>query len=163
MVLAAYKLTAHNWQKGKRVFFSCYYHEIYRVELVGLKIPIILNKIQFLWICEIWGNFLKTQYFANNYLIKVWIWEFFCTHVTHVTMIIVIIFHTFYQIELYLNTDFLWKFCALFIAKWRSVTLRCTSQENACASENSKHPSPFLRKTKGSSNSFTPVENNFRF
>ena len=30
-------LTAHNWQKWKRVFLTCPCHEIYRVEAVGLK------------------------------------------------------------------------------------------------------------------------------
>ena len=30
-------LTAHNWQKWKRVFLTCPYHEIYRDEAVGLK------------------------------------------------------------------------------------------------------------------------------
>ena len=30
-------LTAHNWQHWKRVFLSCYYHETYRVDAVGLR------------------------------------------------------------------------------------------------------------------------------
>ena len=30
-------LTAHNWQKWKRVFLTCLCHEIYRDEAVGLK------------------------------------------------------------------------------------------------------------------------------
>ena len=30
-------LTAHNWQKWKRVFLTCPCHEVYRVEAVGLK------------------------------------------------------------------------------------------------------------------------------
>ena len=30
-------LTAHNWQKCKRVFLTCPYHKIYRDEAVGLK------------------------------------------------------------------------------------------------------------------------------
>ena len=30
-------LTAHNWQKWKRVFLTCPCHEIYRVQAVGLK------------------------------------------------------------------------------------------------------------------------------
>ena len=30
-------LTAHNWQKWKRVFLTCPCHKIYRVEAVGLK------------------------------------------------------------------------------------------------------------------------------
>ena len=30
-------LTAHNWQKWKRVFLTCPCHKIYREEAVGLK------------------------------------------------------------------------------------------------------------------------------
>ena len=30
-------LTAHNWQKWKRVFLTSHCHEIYRDETVGLK------------------------------------------------------------------------------------------------------------------------------
>ena len=30
-------LTAHNWQKWKRVFLTCDCHEIYRDEAVGIK------------------------------------------------------------------------------------------------------------------------------
>ena len=41
-----------------------------------------------LWICKIWVNFLKNRYFANNLLIKDWIWEFFFTHVIHKIVII---------------------------------------------------------------------------
>ena len=37
MLERAVKLTAHYWQNWKRVFLSCYFHEIYRVEAVGLK------------------------------------------------------------------------------------------------------------------------------
>ena len=32
-----YVLTVHNWQNWKRVFLSCYWHEIYTVEAVDLK------------------------------------------------------------------------------------------------------------------------------
>ena len=32
-----FELTAHNWQKWKRIFLTCPCHEIYRVEAVGLK------------------------------------------------------------------------------------------------------------------------------
>ena len=41
-------------------------------------------------------------------------------------------------------------------AKSPSVTQRSVSQENA--SKKSKHPSLFLRKTKGSNTSFTPMK-----
>ena len=32
--------------------------------------PIILKKLWFLWICKIWGSFVKNLYFVNNCLIK---------------------------------------------------------------------------------------------
>ena len=76
-------LTTHNWQNWKTVWGICYCHEIYRVEAVGLK-----NSNYSLWISEIWGNFLKNIYFDNYCLIKVWIWKFFCTYVTHISVII---------------------------------------------------------------------------
>ena len=41
----------------------------YRVEAVGLK----RFQLRFLWVCEIWGNFMKNWYFDNIGLIKVWI------------------------------------------------------------------------------------------
>ena len=48
-----------------------------------------------------------------------------------------------------------------FIVKSPSVTQRSVSQDNAF--KKSKYPSAFLRKTIGSSNSFTLIENNFSF
>ena len=52
------------------------------------KIPILHEKLKFLWICEIWGNFLKDRYFANNCLNKAQIWDSFYTHVTWIIVII---------------------------------------------------------------------------
>ena len=46
-------------------------------------------------------------------------------------------------------------------AKSPSVTYRSVSNENAY--KKSKHPSPFLKKTIGSNNSFTLIENKLRF
>ena len=37
-IYAPMVLTAHNWHNWKRVFLSCYCHEIYRVEAVSLKV-----------------------------------------------------------------------------------------------------------------------------
>ena len=52
-------LTAHNWQKWKRVFLTCPCHIIYRVETVGLKssnytwkIMIIVNMWNLGQFCE---------------------------------------------------------------------------------------------------------------
>ena len=39
--------TAHNWQKCKSTFLKYPCHKIYRVEEVGLKVPIILTKLRF--------------------------------------------------------------------------------------------------------------------
>ena len=66
------QLTAHNWQKWKRVFLTCPCHKIYRDEAVGLlkKLQIYLKKSRFLWKCEIWGNIVKIWYFVNNCLIE---------------------------------------------------------------------------------------------
>ena len=47
-----------------------------------------------------------------------------------------------------------------FNVKLPSVTQRSVSQENAF--KKSKNPSPFLRKTIGSNNDFTLIQNNFR-
>ena len=67
--LSLFYLTAHYWQNWKRVFLSCYFHKIYMVEAVSLKIPIILKRLQYLWLCEFVCNFLKNRYFGNNCLI----------------------------------------------------------------------------------------------
>ena len=130
----------------KRVFLSCYWHEIYRVEAVGLESSnYSLKKLQFLWICEIWGNFLNNRYFANYCLIKVRISEFFCILVTH---IIVVVFCTanFVSSRILVNFRFpfpILRFCFCFVlfsfllfvfsAKSPSVTQRTVSQANAKA------------------------------
>ena len=71
--------------------------------------------------------------------------------------------HSTFQFNLInfpLNTDFPSQFC-VFSIKSHSVTQRSVSQENAY--KKSQNPSPFLHKTIGSDNSFTLIENNFRF
>ena len=77
-------LTDGNWQKWKRVFLTCPCHEIYRDEAVGLKVAKILEKLRYLWKCEIWGNIVKIWYFVNNYLIKAWIKKKSFAHVWHI-------------------------------------------------------------------------------
>ena len=37
------------------------------------KVAKILDKLRYLWKCEIWGNIVKIWYFVNNCLIKAWI------------------------------------------------------------------------------------------
>ena len=71
-------LMGGNWQKWKRVFLTCPCRKIHRDEAVGLK-----N----LWKWEIWGSIVKIWYFVNNFLIEARIKKFFCTCVTHITVI----------------------------------------------------------------------------
>ena len=66
----------------------------------------------------------------------------------------------FNLIDFQLNTNFPSQF-AFFTVKSPSVTQRSVSQENAY--KKSSNPSPFLHKTIGSDNSFTLIENNFKF
>ena len=75
-------LTAQNWQKWKKVFLSCYCHEIYRKEADGVKDSNYTWKITMF--VNMWnlGQFLEYRYFTNNRLIIVRIWKLFCTHVT---------------------------------------------------------------------------------
>ena len=48
-------------------------------------LQLYLNNYNFLRICEIWGNFLKHRYLANNFLINwVWILKFLFKYVTHI-------------------------------------------------------------------------------
>ena len=67
----------------------------------------------------------------------------------------------FNLIDFQLNTEFPSQFC-VFYRKSPSVTQRSVSQENAYE-KSSKNPSPFLHKTLGSDNSFTLIENSFRY
>ena len=94
-----------------RVFLPCYCHKIYRVEAGSTKIPIVPSKFELLWICKTWGNFLKNWYFANNCLVKVQIWEFFCTHCSYYCYYLPHSKFCFYQINFHFNTDFRSQFC----------------------------------------------------
>ena len=57
-------LSAHSWQKWKSTFLTCQCHKIYREEAVCLKTSIILEKLRFLWICEVLANFMKIWYLS---------------------------------------------------------------------------------------------------
>ena len=76
-----------------------------------------------------------------------------CDYLRHIIL-------RFNLIDFQLNTETLPNF-AFFTVKSTSVTQRSVSQENAY--KKSLNPSPFLHKTIGSDNSFTLIENNFRF
>ena len=53
-------LTAHNWQKWKRVFLTCSCHEIYRDEAVSLK------RCKYTWKITIYVNMWNLGQFSEN-------------------------------------------------------------------------------------------------
>ena len=59
----------HNCQIWKSRFLTCPCHIMYNVEAVGIYFRIILLKLRFLWVCEIWGHFMKI-YILSITLIK---------------------------------------------------------------------------------------------
>ena len=61
----SFGLTAHNWQKWKRVFLTCPCHKIYRDEAVGLKSCKYIWKIMIF--VKMWnlGQFLKNLIFCQ--------------------------------------------------------------------------------------------------
>ena len=78
-----------------------------------------------------------------------------CDHLPHTIF-------GFYFIDFQLNTDLLPNLAAFFTVKSPGVTQRSVSQENDF--KRSKNLSAFFfRKVIGSNNSFTLIENNFRF
>ena len=81
-------LTAHLAKWKKRRFLTCPCHKIYREEAVGLKVPTILEKLRFLWICNILGNFVKIWHFTKNCLLKVRILKSLSSYVTRIIVII---------------------------------------------------------------------------
>ena len=111
--------TAHNWQNWRRVFLSCYCHESYMIEAVGLK--------SFNYTFKNY-NFESENSFAHMYKLM-WLWLYSAQHISFILN------------RSFVNTDFsfpIFPILCFFRAKSPSVN-------------------------KGSSNSFTPVENNLRF
>ena len=98
------KLTGHNWQN-----FSSH---ATAMKFIGYKKLVLwITNIHENYDCcdyvKFAGNFLKNRYFANNFLIKVWIWELFFTHDTHMIVIILRIpKFRFALIDFWLNTIF---------------------------------------------------------
>ena len=80
-------LTTYNWQNWKNILVMLLPWNPCGRSSVSSKFQ-ILEKLKFLWICEILFNFLKNRYFANNCLMKVPILEFFSTHVTYIIVVI---------------------------------------------------------------------------
>ena len=90
------KMFLFNWKrfngsqlaKLERVFFSCHFHEIYRVEAASLKNS--NNSFKITTCLNMWFETisLKIDIFFNYSLMKVRIWQFFSTYGNHVTVII---------------------------------------------------------------------------
>ena len=148
---------AHNWPNSKRVFLSCYFHEIYRVEEVGLKnLNYKINGFVNMW--NLW-QFLENWSFANNCLVKVWIWEFFITRYSYRYD------YPRHSSFFLLPNPFLvrYKFPFSILRFFSTKLRRSVSQGNAF--KKSKYPSPFffVNKTIGSNNSLTLIEINSAF
>ena len=109
------KLTAHNWQKWKRVFLTCPCHKIYRGEAVGLKICKYTWKITIY--VNMWnlGQFCEILIFFNNCLIEAQIWKILlhmcdtynCNYLKHSTF-------RFNLIDFQLHTDFPSQYCIFY-------------------------------------------------
>ena len=63
-------LTAHNWQKWKRVSWHVPLIKLKGMKQLVWKVANILEKLRYLWKYEIWGNIVKNWYFVNNCLIE---------------------------------------------------------------------------------------------
>ena len=99
-------------------------------------------------------NFGKIGYFGKKKLkfqSKI-LCDYDCDYLPHTTF-------PFYSIDFQLNAEFpILSFLPLNLPR---VTQRSVAKENAL--KKSKNPSAFLPKAIGSNNSFTLIENNFRF
>ena len=108
-------LTAHNWQKWKRVFLTCLCHKIYRDEAVGLKSCKYTWKITIL--VKMWNlgqnreNLIFCQYLLNwssNLKILLPMFDKYnCDYLKHSTF-------RFNLINIQLNTDFPSQFCVFY-------------------------------------------------
>ena len=108
-------LTAHNWQKWKRVFLTCLCHKIYRDEAVGLKSCKYTWKITIL--VKMWNlgqnreNLIFCQYLLNwssNLKILLPMFDKYnCDYLKHSTF-------RFNLIDIQLNTDFPSQFCVFY-------------------------------------------------
>ena len=145
---------AYNWQNWKRVFLSCFCHEIYRVEEICLKESNYNLKIKFFVYMWNLGNLCKNGYSANNCLIKVWIWEFFCTHITHVIA------------DILCTAKFVSTNQFLVTCRFPFPILHFKEQNHLALLKNrflkklrlrSKHLSPFLSITNSINNSFNTL------
>ena len=109
------RLTAHNWQKWKRVFLSCPCNKMYRVEAVGLKSSNYTWKIMIFAIMSNLRQFREKWYFVNNCLLKVRILKIL-SHICD-TYNCDYFLHTIFRfrlIDFQLNKDFPSEFCVLY-------------------------------------------------
>ena len=114
-------LTAHNWQKWKRVFLTCPCHEIYRDEAVGLKscrytwkIMIFCKNMKFgaiSWKFDILSITASLKLNFKNSLHMCYTYN--CDYLKHSTF-------RFNLIDFQLNTDFSFQFCVFH----REITKR---------------------------------------
>ena len=113
--ITKWALTAHNWQKWKRVFLTCPCHKIYRDEAVGLKSCKYTWKITiFVKMCNL-GQYRENLIFCQllNWSLNL---EFLlhmcdtynCDYLKHSTF-------CFNFINFQLNTDFPSQFCVFYL------------------------------------------------
>ena len=80
-------LTAHNWQKWKRVFLTCPCHKIYRDE-GSKKLQKYLKNYDICENVEFGAISWKCDILSITALLKLEFKQFFCTCVTHIITII---------------------------------------------------------------------------
>ena len=108
-------LTAHNWQKWKRVFLTCPCHKIYRDEAVGLK------SFKYTWKITIFVKMWNLGQYCENLI--------FCQLLLNGSSNLKILLHmcdtsngdylqqstfSFNWIDFQLNTDFPSQFCVFY-------------------------------------------------
>ena len=156
-------LKAHNWQKWKSTFHACPRHKIYRVEAVGLKkFQLYLSNYDFcenvkfgaiLWKFDIlsttaWLKFESKIPFARMWHISIWL-----SAACHISFL-----PNWFSVENRFPFYILQIFTINYLAMLRDRFLKKMLLERA-----KTHWLFFPRKPIGSSNTFTLLENNFRF
>ena len=124
-------LTAHNWQKWKRVFLTCPCHKIYRGEAVGLK------SCKYTWKITIFVKMWNLGQYRENLICcqQLLDWSSNSKILLHMcdTYNYDYLKHSTFRfnlIDFQLNTDFPSQFC-VFNVKSPSVSQRSVSQESA--------------------------------
>ena len=133
-------LTAHKWQKWKSRFPTCHRYRIYREEAVGLKSSNFTLKITIL--VNMW-NFgaISWKFDSFAHMRHIWLWLSAATT----------FFFLLNQFSVKYRFPF-WVWC-----------FDRTHQELFKDRFLKQNPIAFSRKIRGSNNSLTRIENNFRF